>query len=132
MTDKIRDYNFKKNIIRCDKCNRKIFHLNSDHYCIKYEPCSMEEQDRCNEIDDENNRNKTGLYFDCNGQQYTLNDDPLQKGNSSGIVLDIRQQSDMFKRFECEFCAQQINLHQKVQHQSTKKCQKIKAKYYRE
>ena len=79
MTDKIREYNFKKNIIRCDKCNRKIFHLNSDHYCIKYEPCSMESQVLCDEIDDENNRNKTGLYFDCNGQQYRLNSNPLPK-----------------------------------------------------
>ena len=132
MTDKIRDYNFKKNIIRCNKCHAKLFHLNSTHHCIVYEPCSLEEQDRCDEIDDENNRNKSGMYFDRNGQQYKLNDDPLQKGNSSGIVLDIRPQSDMFKRFECEFCAQQINLHQKDKHQNTKKCQKIKAKYYRE
>ena len=131
MTDKIRDYNFKKNIIRCDKCNRKIFHLNSEHYCIKYEPCSLEEQDRCNEIDDENNRNKTNLYFDCNGQQYTLNNNPLEK------CLEIPQtdsipQTDMYKRFECEFCAQMINLHQKDKHHLSKKCQKMKARYYRE
>jgi hypothetical protein len=91
----------------------------------------MEEQDRCNEIDDENNRNKTSLYFDCNGQQYTLNNNPLEK------CLEISQtdsipQTDMYKRFECIFCGQMINQHQKEKHQSTKKCQKIKAKYYRE
>ena len=131
MTDKIRDYNFKKNIIRCDKCHKKLFHLNSTHHCIVYEPCSLEAQDRCDYIDDENNRNKTGLYFDSNGQQYTLNDEPLPKGNYTGIVLDIRAQSDMFKRFECEYCGQQINNYQREKHQSTKKCQKIKAKYYR-
>ena len=132
MTDKIREYNFKKNIIRCNKCYAKLYYLNSTHHCIVYEPCSMEEQVLCDEIDDENNRNKTGLYFDRNGQQYTLNNNPLPKGNSAGIVLDIKPQSDMFKRFECEFCAQQINLHQKAQHQATKKCQKMKAKYYKE
>ena len=133
MTDKIRDYNFKKNIIRCDKCNRKIFHLNSEHYCIKYEPCSMEEQVLCDEIDDENNRNKNGLYFDRNGQQYTLNYNPLPK------LLDLpatdsrpQAESKSYVRYECEFCGQQINDHQKDKHQSTKKCKNMKARYYRE
>ena len=131
-TDKIREYNFKKNIIRCDKCNRKIFHLNSEHYCIVYEPCSMEEQVLCDEIDDENNRNKNGLYFDRNGQQYTLNNNPLPK------LLEIPQtdsipqiESKSYVRYECEFCAQMINDFQKDKHQSTKKCKNMKAKYYR-
>ena len=131
MNDKIRNYNFKKNIIRCDKCNAKIHHLNSTHHCIVYEPCSMEAQRICDEIDDELNRNKTGIYVDLNGQQYTLNNViPLPK------CLEIPQtdsipQTDMYKRFECIFCGQMINQHQKEKHQNTKKCQKIKAKYYR-
>jgi hypothetical protein len=93
----------------------------------------MEEQDRCDEIDDENNRNKTNLYFDRNGQQYTLNYDiPLPK------LLEFRAtdskpqaESKSYVRYECEFCGQKINDHQKEKHQSTKKCKKMKAKYYR-
>lgn len=133
-TDKIRDYNFKKNIIRCDKCNRKIFHLNSDHYCIVYEACSLEEQVLCDEIDDELNRNKTGLYFDCNGQQYRLNlDAPPQKLLEFPATDSIPQiESKSYVRYECCYCGQMINDHQRDKHQSTKKCQKIKAKYYRE
>ena len=130
MIEKIREYNFKKNIIRCDKCNAKIFHLNSNHHCIVYEPCSMQDQIICDEIDDANNHNDTGLYFDYNGQQYTLNNIPLPKCLEIPQT-DYRPQTDMYKRFECQFCSQMINEHQRQKHQSTKKCQKIKAKYYR-
>ena len=98
-----------------------------------YEPVGMAEQILANEIDDENNRNKSGLYFDRNGQQYTLNNNPLPK------LLDFpatdsqpQSESKSYVRYECEFCAQMINDHQKVKHQSTKKCQKMKLRYYRE
>lgn len=131
--EKIRDYNFKKNIIRCDKCHAKLYYLNSTHHCIVYEPCSMEEQDRCNEIDDENNRNKTGLYFDCNGQQYTLNLDAPPQKLLEFPATDSKTQAESksYVRYECEFCGKQINDFQKMKHQSTKKCQKMKLKYYR-
>lgn len=138
-TDKIRDYNFKKNIIRCDKCNRKIFHLNSDHYCIKYEPCSIEEQIIADDIDDKNNRNKDWRCV-YNGIQYTLDDLPLPPEICPRQKLLEIPQTDSkpiaeyksYVRYECEFCGQQINDHQKEKHQATKKCQKMKARYYRE
>ena len=115
----------------CIDCSKKIFYNNSKHICIKYEPCSMEKQILADEIDDENNRNKTGLYFDRNGQQYTLNYDiPLPKCLPIPQT-DAKPQTDMYKRFECEFCSQLINQHQRDKHQSTKKCQRIKKKYYR-
>jgi DNA-directed RNA polymerase subunit RPC12/RpoP len=134
MTDKIRDYNFKKNIIRCNKCNRKIFHLNSEHYCIKYEPCSMESQIIADEIDDELNRNKTGMYFNRNGQQYTLNLDALPQKLLDLPATDSRPQAESksYVRYECNFCGQQINDFQKEKHQNTKKCKNMKARYYRE
>jgi len=133
MTDKIRTYNFNKNIIRCEKCHSKLYYLNSTHHCIVYEPCSLKEQVLCDEIDDENNRNKTGMYFDRNGQQYTLNYNTLPK------LLDFpatdsrpQAESKSYVRYECEFCGQNINDYQKDKHQSSKKCQKMKLKYYRE
>jgi len=115
----------------CIDCSKKVFYNNTKHICVKYEPVSMEDQIRADELDDENNRNKTGLYFDRNGQQYTLNYDiPLPKCLEIPATDSIPQ-TNMYIRFECEFCSQMINQHQKMKHQSTKKCQRIKAKYYR-
>jgi len=133
--DKTRDYNLKKNIIRCDKCHTKLYYLNSTHHCIKYEPVGMGEQIIADEIDNENNRNKTGLYFDCNGQQYRLTTpfEPIEKYihiPQVDIIYDSKPQIYMYTRFECQFCGQQINEHQRQKHQSTKKCKRIKAKYY--
>jgi hypothetical protein len=92
----------------------------------------MEDQDRCDEIDDEINRNKTGMYFDRNGQQYTLNNNPLPKLLQFPATDSKPQaESKSYVRYECEFCFQLINDHQKAKHQSTKKCQKIKKKFYR-
>ena len=129
--DKIRDYIFKKNIIRCAKCYSKLYYLNSTHHCIVYEPCSLEAQDEADEIDEINNHNNTGIYM-CGNMRYTLNYDiPLQKCLPIPQI-DARPQTDMYKRFECKYCGQIINRHQQETHQATKRCQKIKAKYYRE
>jgi predicted RNA-binding Zn-ribbon protein involved in translation (DUF1610 family) len=93
----------------------------------------MEEQILADEIDDENNRNKTGLYYDRNGQQYTLNNNPLPKLLEFPATDSKPQvESKSYVRFECEYCGQQINQHQRAKHQSTKKCKKMKLKYYRE
>jgi hypothetical protein len=95
----------------------------------------MQDQIIADEIDDENNRIKTDIYVDCNGQQYRLTKplEPIEKYihiPQVGVVYDARPQTDMYKRFECKFCSQMINEHQKEKHQSTKKCKRIKAKYY--
>jgi len=134
--EKIRDYNFKKNIIRCEKCHAKLYYLNSTHHCIKYEPVSMQDQIIADEIDDENNRIKTDIYVDCNGQQYRLTKplEPIEKYihiPQVGVVYDARPQTNMYVRYECQYCGQMINEHQREKHQSSKKCKKMKLKYYR-
>jgi hypothetical protein len=98
-----------------------------------YEPVGMAEQILADEIDDENNRNKSGMYFDRNDQQYTLNLDAPPQKLLEFPATDSKTQAESksYVRYECEFCAQMINDFQKDKHQSTKKCQKIKAKYYR-
>lgn len=57
-----RDYNFKNTVSICPDCSKKIFYRHK-HDCIKYEPCSMEEQIICDELDDKNNSSKTLLDF---------------------------------------------------------------------
>jgi len=120
----------------CLDCSKKIFY-NVKHFCVKYEPCSMEEQIIADEIDDKNNR----LDWTCcyNGIQYTLDDLPLPYDICPRIkLLDFpatdskpQAESKSYIRFECKFCGQMINQFQQEKHQSTKKCQKMKAKYYR-
>jgi hypothetical protein len=97
----------------------------------------MEEQIIADEIDDKNNR----IDWKCtyNGIIYTLDDLPLPydicplpklldlPATDSKPIAEFKS----YVRYECEFCAQMINDHQKAKHQSTKKCQKMKAKYYR-
>jgi hypothetical protein len=118
-----RDYNFKNKISICPDCCKKIFYNNMKHECIKYEPCSLELQDIADELDDENNRNKTGIYL-CNGVRYNLTRqfEPIQKYIPSDFVYESKYEppphKKSYEKFLCS-CGVFINEHTQDNHERT-------------
>ena len=124
-----RDYNFKNKISICPDCSKKIYYNNMKHECIKYEPCSMQEQIIADDLDDENNRNKTGIYL-CNGLRYNLTnvDEPIKKYIPPvDFVYEPKPEpppKKSYEKFLCP-CGVFINDHTKDNHERTNKHKKL-------
>jgi len=115
----------------CPSCSKRVFY-NKKHECIPYEPVSMEEQKKADDIDNAFNDDFENRYM-CNGQKYKLTYDELPK------LLDLpetdsRLQSEDFQKsryiYICKFCDSEIDEYQKENHQKSNKCKKYKEKHY--
>lgn len=113
----------------CVDCNEKIFY-NKRHQCLKkkYEPCSLEEQDESNEIDELTNSTFKNQFI-CGESRYSLNyDDPVM-----GVIFNKIKEEPKHKSIKtlCQWCGFLTSEYYREKHESTKKCKALKAKYHK-
>lgn len=116
----------------CVDCNQKIFY-NKMHKCLEkkiYQPCSLEEQDLCDEIDELTNSTFKNQFM-CRESRYSLNYDGPVMGVIVGKIKEEPKQYKSYIKTPCQYCGFLTSEYYKEKHESTKKCQKIKLKYYR-
>ena len=122
-----RDYNYKNKISICPDCCKKIFYNNMKHECVKYEPCSMEEQEIADDLDDKLNHNDTGIYL-CRGVRYNLTDEfePIKKYIPPADFVfknEPKVPKKSYEKFLCP-CGVFINEHTQDNHERTAKHKK--------